>query len=109
MLLKLPLIGLLALLSLSPPQSQADEIAALKRQLQELKTQQSAMERDLQAIKAILQEAQGQGADPFVNKSIISPMDGRAGMHPLKSRSSKCRIITARSAAARCCRPCRRC
>ena len=70
MLLKLPLIGLLALLSLSPPQSQADEIAALKRQLQELKTQQSAMERDLQAIKAILQEAQGQGADPFVNKSI---------------------------------------
>ena len=60
MLLKLPLIGLLALLSLSPPQSQADEIAALKRQLQELKTQQSAMERDLQAIKAILQEAQGQ-------------------------------------------------
>jgi len=70
MLLKLPLIGLLALLSLSPPQSQADEIAALKRQLQELKTQQSAMERDLQAIKAILQEAQGQAGDPFVNKSI---------------------------------------
>ena len=28
------------------------------------------MERDLQAIKAILQEAQGQAGDPFVNKSI---------------------------------------
>jgi protein-disulfide isomerase len=70
MLLKLPLIGLLALLSLSPPQTQADEIAALKRQLQELKTQQSAMERDLQAIKAILQEAQAPADDPFVNKSI---------------------------------------
>ncbi|MEN3339966.1 MAG: hypothetical protein V7647_3642 [Acidobacteriota bacterium] len=72
MLFKLPLVGLLALLSLSPPQTQADEIAALKRQLQEMKTQQAAMERDLQAIKSILQEAQAQGGggDPFVSKTI---------------------------------------
>ena len=73
MLLKLPLVGLLALLSLSPPQTQADEIAALKRQLQELKTQQAGMDRDLQAIKSILQEAQqGQApaGDPFVSKTI---------------------------------------
>lgn len=71
MLLKLPAVTLLALLSLSPPQSQADEIAALKRQLQELKTQQSSMERDLQAIKSVLLQAQAPAGDPFLSKSIV--------------------------------------
>jgi protein-disulfide isomerase len=73
MLFKLSSIGLLALLSLSPPQSQADEIAALKRQIQEMKAQQTSMERDLQAIKSILQEAQQAQApagDPFVSKTV---------------------------------------
>lgn len=73
MLLKLSAIALLALLSLSPPQSQADEIASLKRQLQDLKAQQSSMERDLQAIKALLQQAQAQApaGDPFLSKMIV--------------------------------------
>ena len=52
MLLKLTSVTVLALLSLSPPQSQSDEVAALKREVQALKAQQAAMERDLQAIKA---------------------------------------------------------
>ena len=70
MLLKLPAVALLALFSLSPPQTQADEIAALKRQMQELKAQQTAMERDLQTIKSILQQAQAPAGDPFVSKTI---------------------------------------
>src|SRR4051812_44243393 len=69
MLLKLSSIAVLALLSLSPPQSQSEEIAALKRQVQELKAQQTSMERDLEAIKSILTQAQA-GADPLVSQSI---------------------------------------
>jgi protein-disulfide isomerase len=75
MLLRLTAVTVLALLSLSPPQTQGDEIAALKRQIQELKTQQASMARDLDAIKALLQAAvqgrpQAQGEDSFVGKSV---------------------------------------
>jgi protein-disulfide isomerase len=73
-MLKVSAVALLALLSLSPPQSQADEIAALKRQIQEMKAQQTSMERDLQAIKSLLQQAQAPSApagDPFAGKSIV--------------------------------------
>jgi protein-disulfide isomerase len=70
MLLKLSAITVIALFSLSPPQTQADEIAALKRQMQELKTQQTSMERDLQTIKSILQQAQAPAGDQFANKTI---------------------------------------
>ena len=79
MLLRLTSVTVLALLSLSPPQSQSDEIAALRREVQSLKAQQQAMERDLQAIKSLLQglagqRAQAPDADSFVNKSIA--LDG---------------------------------
>jgi len=57
MIARLAAVSVVALLSLSPPQSQSDEIAALKRQIAELKAQQAAMERDLQAIKNFLQNA----------------------------------------------------
>jgi len=73
-MLKISALALLVLLSLSPPQSQTDDIAALKRQMQEMKAQQTSMERDLQAIKALLQQAQAPSApagDPFVGKSIV--------------------------------------
>jgi protein-disulfide isomerase len=73
MLLKLTSVTLLALLSLSPPQSQSDEIAALRREVQALKAQQQQMDRDLQTIKSLLQRlAQGgqPEGDPFVNKTI---------------------------------------
>src|SRR4051812_26409405 len=84
MVLRLSAVALLAILSLSPPQSQSDEVAALKREVQALKTQQAAMDRDLQTIKSLLQQiAQGQGpqADPFVAKSIAitdEPTKGNA-------------------------------
>jgi len=75
MILRLASVTVLALLSLSPPQSQSEDIAALKREIQALKTQQTAMERDLQAIKSLLQglaqpRAQADPQDAFVNKSI---------------------------------------
>ncbi len=81
MLLKLSAVSLLALLSISPPQSPADEIAALKRQMQELKTQQAAMERDLQTIKSILTQAQAPPGDPFASKIVAidnEPSKGQA-------------------------------
>jgi protein-disulfide isomerase len=91
MMLKVSSIALLALLSLSPPQSQSDEIAALKREVQALRAQQTAMERDLQTIKTLLQtlaqqrpgpQPSGQGADQFASKTITisdEPSKGNAG------------------------------
>jgi len=87
MLLRLTSVTVLALLSLSPPQSQSDDIAALRREVQALKAQQQSMERDLQTIKSLLQSlAQGRGqaqpeGDPFVNKAIAidgEPTKGNA-------------------------------
>jgi protein-disulfide isomerase len=77
-MLKVSSVALLALLSLSPPQSQSDEIAALKREIAALRAQQTAMERDLQMIKTFLQnqaqqrpqQPSGPAADEFANKSI---------------------------------------
>jgi protein-disulfide isomerase len=64
MLARLATVSVVALLSLSP-QSQGDEIAALKREIAALKAQQAAMQRDIQAIKTFLQGSQGrqQGED----------------------------------------------
>lgn len=54
-MLKVGSVALLALLSLSPPQSRDAEIEALKREIAQLKAQQQTMARDLQAIKQLLQ------------------------------------------------------
>ena len=73
MILKLSSITVLALLSLSPPQSQSDELATLKREVQSLKAQQAQMQRDLDTIKSILLGQRGQAqpaGDPFINKQI---------------------------------------
>jgi len=86
MILRLASVTVLALLSLSPPQSQSDDIAALRREVQALKAQQTAMERDLQAIKSLLQglaqpRGQAEPQDSFVNKSIVltnEPTKGNA-------------------------------
>ena len=77
-MLKVSSVALLALLSLSPPQTQSDEIAALKKEVQALRAQQTAMERDLPTIKSLLQNLAGQRqaqpsgppVDPFANKTI---------------------------------------
>jgi protein-disulfide isomerase len=74
MIPKLAAVSVLALLSLSPPLSQSDEVAALRREVQALRAQQAAMERDLQTIKNLLQQLAAGGAapagDPFVSKTI---------------------------------------
>jgi protein-disulfide isomerase len=84
MVLKLSSITLLALLSLSPPQTQSEELAALKREVQSLKAQQALMQRDLDTIKSILLGQRGQGqpeGDQFMNKQIAiagEPTKGNA-------------------------------
>jgi len=59
MLTRLATVTFVAVLSLSPPiqQNPADELAALKREIQALKEQQAQMQRELQAIKTFLQKA----------------------------------------------------
>lgn len=68
MFTKLATVTFVALISLSPPQqNQAEEIAALKRQVQELREQQAQMQRELTAIKNFLQ-------------SLLRPSSGVPGM-----------------------------
>jgi protein-disulfide isomerase len=57
MLTKAATVAFVAVLSLSPPlqQDQAQELAALRRQVQELREQQTQMQRELTAIKTFLQ------------------------------------------------------
>jgi protein-disulfide isomerase len=55
MVTKLATITFIALISLSPPQSPQDEIAALRREVQALREQQAQMQQELQAIKNFLQ------------------------------------------------------
>lgn len=54
MMLKLATVTLVALFSLSPPYEQ--DTAALKREIEELKAQQAEMQRDLDTIRAFLQQ-----------------------------------------------------
>jgi protein-disulfide isomerase len=73
MFARLASVTVVALLSLSPPQSQSEEIAALKREIERLKAQQVLMQRDLDTIKSLLQQlAQGRGQqeESFADKSI---------------------------------------
>ena len=53
-MLKLATVTLVALFSLSPPYEQ--DTAALKREIEALKAQQAEMQRDLDAIRAFLQQ-----------------------------------------------------
>src|SRR4026209_420607 len=84
MFARLASVAVIAMLSLSPPQSQADEIAALKREIQALREEQASMDRDLQLIKSLLQSlvqrAQTPEAD-FVDKTVTideAPTKGSA-------------------------------
>src|SRR4051812_47679995 len=74
MIPRLAAVSVLALLSLSPPPSQSDDVAALRREVQALRAQQAAMERDLQTIKGLLQQLAAGGpapaGDPFASKTI---------------------------------------
>lgn len=84
MFARLASVAVIGLLSLSPPQSQADEVAALKREIQTMKEKQAAMDRDLQLIKSLLQSLvqRAQPAeDSFVDKTVTideAPAKGNA-------------------------------
>jgi protein-disulfide isomerase len=81
---RLASIGVIAVLSLSPPQNQADEIAALKREIQALKEKQASMDRDLQLIKSLLQSLVQRAQAPedtFTDKTVTiddAPTKGNA-------------------------------
>jgi protein-disulfide isomerase len=64
MLSRLAAVGVIAMLSLSGPPSQQDEVAALKKQVADLKAQQDAMQKDLTAIKTFLQALAQGGREP---------------------------------------------
>ena len=72
-MLKVPAVAVLALLSLSGPQAQQDEVAALRKEIETLKAQQAAMQRDLTAIKNFLQalaQAQQPSEQALLNKTV---------------------------------------
>jgi protein-disulfide isomerase len=69
MVLKIATVTLVALFSLSPPYSQ--DTAALKREIEALKAQQAEMQKDLNAIRAFLQQMIMEKAQAaMVNASI---------------------------------------
>jgi protein-disulfide isomerase len=70
MLTKLATVVFVAALSLSPP-FQQDDAAALRREIEALKAQQAAMQKDLDAIKSFLQQIMRRPSEEaMVNASI---------------------------------------
>ncbi|CAN5849758.1 thioredoxin domain-containing protein [soil metagenome] len=100
MITKLATVAVVAVLSLSPPlpQDQAQEIALLKRQVQELRDQQAQMQRELTAIKTFLQsimeQARGKGAaqEPEV-PGLVGASVPTAGEPVMGSASAKVTIM----------------
>jgi protein-disulfide isomerase len=71
MVSKLVTVAAVGFFSLSGPQSQSDEIAVLKREIEQLKTQQTATQRDVELIKNLLQSmVRGGRPEPALNSSI---------------------------------------
>ena len=69
-MLKLGTVALVALFSLSPPIEQ--DVAALKREIEQLKAQQAAMQKDLDAIKSFLQQLIGQAQEPKIVDASVA-------------------------------------
>lgn len=94
MFTKLATVTFVALISLSPPQSQSEEIAALKRQVQELREQQAQMQRELTAIKNFLQSLlqPQQGGAPSLD-SIIGASIPTANEPTMGSSSAKITVM----------------
>lgn len=88
MVTRLATVSFVALLSLSPPQqSQSEEIAALKRQVQELREQQAQMQRELTAIKNFLQsllKPQGPEMPNLIGASIPTANEPTMGSSSAK-------------------------
>lgn len=81
MLSKAGVIAFVALFSLSPPIEQ--DVAALKREIDALKAQQAAMQKDLDAIKSFLQQLLRQPEEPKLVDATL-PIAGK----PVKGASS---------------------
>jgi len=81
MALKLATVALVAFFSLSPPMEQ--DVAALKREIDALKAQQAEMQKDLNAIRAFLQQMIVEKAQAaLVSASVVvsgAPARGSAG------------------------------
>jgi protein-disulfide isomerase len=95
MLTKLATISLVALVSLSPPQNPAEELAALRREVAAMKEQQAQMQRDLDAIKSFLQQVAGGGRGqqgPEV-PGLVGAMVPTDGEPSLGSPSAKVTIM----------------
>lgn len=94
MFTKLATVTFVAFISLSPPQqNQAEEIAALKRQVQELRDQQAQMQRELTAIKNFLQSLlRPQGSPPTMD-SIVGASIPTAGEPTMGSSSARITIM----------------
>jgi protein-disulfide isomerase len=70
---RLAVVSLIAMFSFSGPQSPQDEVAALRKEVEALKAQQAAMQRDLSAIKTFLQalaQAQQPAETSLLNKTV---------------------------------------
>jgi protein-disulfide isomerase len=70
---RLAAVTLLAMLSMSGPQTPQDEVAALRKEVEALKAQQTAMQRDLNVIKNFLQvlaQAQQPAEAALVDKTV---------------------------------------
>jgi protein-disulfide isomerase len=70
MLSKIATVTVVALFSLSPPVGQ--DVAALKREIEQLKAQQAAMQKDLDAIKTFLQQLLRAPEDDKLTDASIS-------------------------------------
>lgn len=105
MLTKTATIAFVALLSLSPPlsQDQTQEIATLRRQVQELREQQAQMQKELTAIKNFLQSLmqqarpqgqaqQGPAAGPEI-PGLVGATIPTAGEPAMGSSSAKVTIM----------------
>ncbi len=70
---RLAAVTILAMLSMSGPQTPQDEVAALRKEVEALKAQQTAMQRDLNVIKNFLQvlaQAQQPAEAALVDKTV---------------------------------------
>jgi protein-disulfide isomerase len=98
MLTRLATVAFVAIVSLSPPldQNPTQEIAELRRQVQELRDQQAQMQRELGAIKSFLQSLvqrqQGQGGPPAV-EGIVGASIPTANEPTMGSSSAKVTIM----------------
>jgi protein-disulfide isomerase len=88
-MLKLATVGIVAIFSLSGPQTPSDEIAALKRELEKMRAQQATMKADLDEIKALLEAATGRKFD----SSLLNADVAVAGEPAKGSPNAKVMIV----------------